>query len=508
MGVSAGHISLVFTVALEQELPLQWLAARGAAVHRARALAAGALSGHGEGAGSGVLFVITGMGLERSRAAAEWIRDHIAPDFVVNLGTAGGLAADLPVGAWIAPDVVRDGDGRAIDLDPRRPFSIPDDIAVREGGVLVSVTEPVLDSPPASWADFACVDMEAYAQAEVFAASASSFHVLKNTSDRPGSGDVKAQFKARLVGLRAELEHLLGFLAGPGPGPISAIIPVHDRSERIGPCLESVLAQSEPAAEVIVVDDGSGDATRAVLAGFGDRIRLVELGENRGVSAARNAGVAAATSDWIAFLDSDDHWHPDKLAGQRRFLVAHPYLRALQSEELWIRRGRRVNRKDYHAKPAGWIWSASLVRCLVTASALLVDRRLLSELGGFDESLPVCEDYDLWIRMARHHPVGLDPSPTVTKYGGHEDQLSRRYPAMDRFRVLALLAALDRETEAGRCAALVAELEVKLDILAAGSRKRGQEVRTAMLAAIRARLAAADYGRPHGPSRQELRDGF
>ena len=506
--MSAGQIGLVFTVALKQELPLGWLAERGVAVHAAAALAAGALSGHGQGPASGVLFVITGMGPERSRAAAEWIRDHLEPSFVVNLGTAGGLAPELSVGDWIAPDVVHDGEGRAIRLDPRRPFTIPADIAVREGGALVSVAEPLLDSVPASWADFACVDMEAYAQAEVFASGAGSFHVLKNTSDRPGSGDVKAQFKARLASLRAELEHLLGFLAAPVPGPISAIIPVHDRSERIGPCLESVLAQSEPAAEVIVVDDGSGAATRAVLAGFGDRIRVVELGENRGVAAARNAGVAAATSDWIAFLDSDDHWHPNKLAGQRRFLSAHPYLRALQSEELWIRHGRRVNRKDYHAKPAGWIWSASLVRCLVTASALLVERRLLGELGGFDESLPVCEDYDLWIRMARGHPVGLDPSPTVTKYGGHDDQLSRRYPAMDRFRVLALLAALDRESAAGRCAALVAELEVKLDILAAGSRKRGREDRTAMLAAIRARLAAADYGRPHELSRQEIRDGF
>jgi hypothetical protein len=108
----------------------------------------------------------------------------------------------------------------------------------------------------------------------------------------------------------------------------------------------------------------------------------------------------------------------------------------------------------------------------VTPSAILVRKQLFEELGGFDESLPVCEDYDLWIRLAREHIVLLEPGRSVVKYGGHEDQLSRRYPAMDRFRVQALLKALAAEEDPRFRAALVAELRRKLEILIQGSRKR------------------------------------
>jgi GT2 family glycosyltransferase len=237
-------------------------------------------------------------------------------------------------------------------------------------------------------------------------------------------------------------------------------------------------------------------------------VRVIRLGENLGVSAARNRGVAEARAGWIAFLDSDDRWKPNKLARQWQFLSERPHYRALQSEEIWIRRGARVNRRKYHAKPAGWIWEPSLERCLVTASALLVEKQLLDELGGFDEDLRACEDYDLWLRMARWHPVGLDTSETVVKYGGHADQLSRRYPAMDRFRVLALLAGLDIEREPRFAAALAAAARDKLEILIAGSRHRDNDERTRMLECILASLSAEDYGRPHDKSRKEIRDGF
>ncbi|MFL7807127.1 MAG: glycosyltransferase family 2 protein, partial [Anaerolineae bacterium] len=167
-------------------------------------------------------------------------------------------------------------------------------------------------------------------------------------------------------------------------------------------------------------------------------------------------------------------WRPDKLAAQRRFVRRHPHYRILQSEEIWIRRGQRVNRHKHHAKPHGWVWRPSLKRCLISPSAVLLHRDLIAECGGFDEDLPVCEDYDLWLRISRWHPVGLDKTASLIKYSGHADQLSMRLHAMDRFRVYALLKALRHEQEGEHRKALLAVLEEKLRILAVGSEKRGR----------------------------------
>lgn len=511
-------IDLVFTVALAAEIPIRWLRAQGVRVLELEKLRGSALPTE-TGRNAGVLFLLTGMGPEAARRAALWVREQLAPRFVVNLGTAGALGREVAIGDWVSPrylysadalradEVAAPGGGEAIEIDDRLPFPWPDAIARVTGGSLLSVPEPQLQSPPPGWARFDCVDMEASAQARALAGSGIAFHALKGVSDRPGE-DTEARFRTEVRKRRAELERILGFLADPGEADITAVVPVHDRRERIVACVESVVAQSLPPREVIVVDDGSSDGTAEALAvsSCADRARVVRLPRNLGVSAARNRGVAEASSPWIAFLDSDDRWEPDKLARQWQFVRERPHYRALQSEEIWIRRGVRVNRRKYHAKPAGWIWSASLERCLVTASALLVDKHLLDELGGFDETLPVCEDYDLWIRLARWRPVGLDPSPTVVKYGGHPDQLSRRYPAMDRYRVLALFRALDVEREAGRAAALADALRVKLRILVAGSRHRGNRERTRMLERVLASLDTPDFGRPHAESVQKIRD--
>jgi glycosyltransferase involved in cell wall biosynthesis len=253
--------------------------------------------------------------------------------------------------------------------------------------------------------------------------------------------------------------------------------------------IDSVLAQRGADFELIVVDDGSTDGTAAALAGLRGRIRLLTTG-NRGVSAARNFGVAAGRGELIAFLDSDDRWLPGKLAAQVAFMREHPEVEICQTDEIWIRNGRRVNPCERHRKPEGSIFERSLELCLVSPSAVMMRRRLFDRLGGFDESLPACEDYDLWLRITCETEVRLLRRPLVIKRGGHADQLSRRYWGMDRFRVasIARLLAGDRLDEDRRAAAR-SVLDRKCEILANGAARRGRDDE-----ATRYRQLAAIYG--------------
>ncbi len=255
---------------------------------------------------------------------------------------------------------------------------------------------------------------------------------------------------------------------------VSVIIPTHNRRDLVCEAVASALAQCDAAAEVIVVDDGSNDGTAAALRQFGDRIRY-RCQAQRGVAAARNAGAQMALGDWLAFLDSDDLWRPDKLARQLAYHAARPALRASQTGEVWIRNGVRVNPCRHHGKPDGDIFVPSVARCVVSPSAVLLHRALFESLGGFDESLPVCEDYDLWLRLGVREPLGLLDLPLVVKRGGHADQLSRRHWGMDRFRVAALAKVLaTNDLRGARRAAIVETVTQKCAVLAQGARRRGR----------------------------------
>jgi glycosyltransferase involved in cell wall biosynthesis len=254
----------------------------------------------------------------------------------------------------------------------------------------------------------------------------------------------------------------------------SVIIPTRDRCAFVVEAVHSVLAQRGAEPEVIVVDDGSRDGTRAALDALQPRIRIVGLAGG-GVSAARNRGAEQARGRWLAFLDSDDLWHPDKLAAQLAYHRDHPSCRISQTGEIWIRNGVRVNPRRHHAKPSGDVFLPSLARCLVSPSAVLIDRELFFEVGGFDESLAVCEDYDLWLRISARLPVGLVDRPLVVKRGGHADQLSRRHWGMDRFRVAALIKLLESGALSPERRGPTAEaLRRKCGVLAAGARRRGR----------------------------------
>jgi len=254
---------------------------------------------------------------------------------------------------------------------------------------------------------------------------------------------------------------------------VSVVIPTFNRWPLVGAAIESVLAQSFSDFELIVIDDGSTDDTAKQLARFGSRLRLLSQ-PNRGVSAARNFAVRHARGSYLAFLDSDDLWLANKLAIQVAFMEQNPSVQICQTKEIWIRNGVRVNAKAKHRKPSGDIFIASLELCLVSPSAVMLTRALFEQLGGFDESLPVCEDYDLWLRIALDHSVALIDDALVIMRGGHADQLSRSLWGMDRYRVLALQKLLRSGLDGRRRVAAIEVLRRKVEVLAAGARKRGK----------------------------------
>ncbi len=255
---------------------------------------------------------------------------------------------------------------------------------------------------------------------------------------------------------------------------ISVIIPVYNRPQMVKRAIESVLAQTEAAHEILVINDGSTDGTPCILEMFGKRITVVNQ-THKGVSAARNTGIRLARGEWIALLDSDDEWLPEKLAMAREFHESHPQYLIFQSQEIWIRHGKRVNPKKKHQKYGGWIFRQSLPLCIVSPSAVVIHQSVFKKVGLFDENFPVCEDYDLWLRVARLFPIGLDSRPGIVKYGGHEDQLSRKYWGMDYYRVLAIEKHLiENNLPPDLRQAALEEILKKLQVLISGYQKRGR----------------------------------
>lgn len=218
---------------------------------------------------------------------------------------------------------------------------------------------------------------------------------------------------------------------------ISAVIPTYNRGYCIKRAINSVLDQTFPALEIVVVNDGSTDNTNEILKEYSGSISIISQ-ENKGVSSARNVGIKNSRGDWIALLDSDDEWFPDKLKNQHNFYLRNSHLKIFQCEEIWIRNGVRVNPRNKHQKKGGWIFLDCLPLCIVSPSAVLFKKSLWQEINGFDEQFPVCEDYDLWLRIARKYEIGLDTVPGTIRHGGYDDQLSRSFKVIDEYRLMAL----------------------------------------------------------------------
>ncbi|MGV8074373.1 MAG: glycosyltransferase [Syntrophobacteraceae bacterium] len=255
---------------------------------------------------------------------------------------------------------------------------------------------------------------------------------------------------------------------------ISVIIPTYNRRTLLLEAVESVLRQVNVTMETIVVDDGSTDGTAKALQSYGDAIRYVYQA-HKGVSSARNCGIRIAGGEWLAFLDSDDLWLPRKLSIQMEYLLENPEIKICQTDEVWIRNGRRLNHKKHHEKPEGNCFTELLERCLVSPSAVVIHRDLFDEVGLFDETLPVCEDYDLWLRIGCRFPIGLVRKPLIVKRGGRPDQLSATVPALDRYRIVSLARLIQEERlqdDQRKCALEV--LRKKCRIYGEGCKKRGK----------------------------------
>ncbi len=255
---------------------------------------------------------------------------------------------------------------------------------------------------------------------------------------------------------------------------ISVIVPTYNRAQLLARALQSVVTQATPPMEVIVVDDGSNDGTEEVVCTRFPQVQYIRQ-NNQGVSNTRNRGIEAARGDWLAFLDSDDEWLPQKLASQKEMLAANSQYKICHTDEIWIRNSTRVNAMKKHTKAGGFIFERCLPLCVVSPSSVLIHRSVFDEVGLFNEDLPACEDYDLWLRICARFPVLYIDRPLIIKHGGHADQLSHRYPAMDRFRIIALENILQENLSPQHYRAALDMLIKKIDIYLQGTIKRDKQ---------------------------------
>ncbi len=256
---------------------------------------------------------------------------------------------------------------------------------------------------------------------------------------------------------------------------VSVIIPTYNRLPMLKEAVDSVLAQDVEDMELIVVDDGSTDGTADEIKRYGGRVKLFQHAVNKGVSAARNKGILHARGKYIAFLDSDDLWVKGKLKIQVTFLDDNPHYPLCYTDEIWIRKGKRVNPMLKHAKYSGWIFEKCLPLCIISPSSVMIKRTLFSRVGLFDEALPVCEDYDFWLRISARFPIFFIDRKLIIKRGGHPDQLSQRSWGNDRYRVIALEKLLSEPYIGSEEREMILkEMKKKCSVLYKGFLKRGK----------------------------------
>ena len=288
----------------------------------------------------------------------------------------------------------------------------------------------------------------------------------------------------------------------------NVIIPTFNRKNKVRNAVNSVLAQSDKDFEIILVDDGSDDGTADLADEFKNKITYIYQ-INSGVSSARNRGIISSSAQYITFLDSDDVWHKHKLNKHREFIKSNPKNLIHQTEDIWIRNGARVNPKFKHIKPQGKIFIQSLDLCLISPSSVCISRSIFEKYGMFDEDLHACEDYDLWLRITPFENIGLVNEKLITRYAGHEDQLSSIYWGLDRFRLYSILKLLHHygdSLESMYIEAAINSAIQKSEILLNGAIKRENKNLSNILSEILTRLKDGSYIRLDYQSLLEKQD--
>ena len=208
---------------------------------------------------------------------------------------------------------------------------------------------------------------------------------------------------------------------------VSVIIPTYNRAHLIGKAIKSVLNQTYQDFEIIVVDDGSTDNTGEIVKSFDNfKIRYISNSNNRGASAARNTGIRASQGEYIALLDSDDEWLPEKLDKQIKVLQnKSPEVGVAYSDVLYIdKNGKNMNRKLSNPGKEGYIYEDLLGENYVgTPSALLIKKECFNRVGLFDDLLNAQDDWDMWIRIAKYYRFAFIKVPLV-KYRLHSNRIS------------------------------------------------------------------------------------
>lgn len=220
---------------------------------------------------------------------------------------------------------------------------------------------------------------------------------------------------------------------------VSVVIPAYNAERTVGQAIESVLAQREPDLQVTVIDDGSSDATAAVAASYGPPVECVRT-ENCGVSQARNEGIRRARGEFVALLDADDLWEPDKLELQLLELESRPDAGVCTTGSL---------RVDERLEPLGVVraedpddaCAALLLGSMVLGpvSSPLLRRQLIEQVGGFDPTFSQCADWDYFIRLSRRTAFAVIPDPLV-RYRIGDESMSRDIGLLER----DTFAVLDR----------------------------------------------------------------
>ncbi len=203
---------------------------------------------------------------------------------------------------------------------------------------------------------------------------------------------------------------------------VSVIIPVYNRADFLTEAVDSVLNQTWTDFEILVVDDGSTDRTRDATVRYGDRIRYFYQ-DHGGPSRARNFGASKAHGHFLAFLDSDDTWEPNKLEVQMRFLKSHPEVKLISCGSYYIGNSRR-RKMALKGNRFGDLFLDLYKRSFINTSGVVLSRDCFCQVGPFDETIQTAEDYDLWLRVARHFPIAFLEAPLVG-IRKHPDKLSQ-----------------------------------------------------------------------------------